>query len=262
MPKFIDLSGSKFGQLTVLSQAPNGGTKTRWNCVCECGNTSIVAATHLRSGHTISCGCAKKLDYCSLDLTGKRFGRLVAISQIRGGGNKAPTKWVCKCDCGNTHTIATGLLTGGHTKSCGCWQAESRKLANLTHGHSKTATYYSWGSMLQRCTNPKKVKYPLYGGRGIKVCDRWLKFANFLADMGEKPEGKTLDRIDVNGNYEPSNCRWATPIEQSNNTRINKHLTFNGVTQTISQWSRQVGMNRRTLADRLKAGVPPEKAMM
>lgn len=144
-------------------------------------------------------------------------------------------------------------------------QEFERPTKNVTHGHArrglKSRAYRSWNYMLQRCYNAKNTKFPLYGGRGISVCERWHHFPNFLEDMGECPEGLSLDRKDSNGNYEPNNCRWATPIEQSNNIRTNRFLEFNGSRKTMAQWAREIGCSAATLTNRLKRGWSLEKTL-
>jgi len=148
-----------------------------------------------------------------LELTGKRFGRLAVI-------NPAPSS-----DCGSVKVVATQRLRFGETRSCGCLERDNRSAigrANKRHGHStrehKSPEYYSWTAMLARCRDPNAKHFDRYGGRGIAVCKRWLKFENFLADMGKRPKGKTLDRFpNPDGNYKKRNCRWATPKEQRNN---------------------------------------------
>lgn len=158
-----------------------------------------------------------------IDRTGAVFGRLTVIRRAPNRGRHV--YWVCLCACGTVVEVKGDHLKSGATSSCGCFKVERTVATKTTHGHARATTvgqsptYQSWSSMIQRCTNPKKAKWPYYGGRGITVCDRWHTFVNFLVDMGEKPEGLTLDCIDNDGNYEPGNVRWATPTEQARNRR-------------------------------------------
>jgi hypothetical protein len=160
------------------------------------------------------------------ELTGTRFDRLVVVGREP---NRVRASWRCRCDCGG-ETVATAVnLKSKHTRSCGCLMREKSsswaKKKNTTHGHNRkgqqSRTHKSWISMKQRTTNPNYSEWKSYGGRGITVCERWLKFENFLEDMGERPEGTSLDRINVNGNYEPGTCRWATASQQQRNKRCN-----------------------------------------
>jgi hypothetical protein len=153
------------------------------------------------------------------NIIGRRFERLVAVALV---GTDPPT-WRCVCDCGSKKIVFESNLRHGKTRSCGCLQREASRRAHLTHGQRRSRTYSSWRSMLDRVTNPSSASWEHYGGRGIGACERWRTFEHFFADMGERPLGKTLDRFpDNNGNYEPGNCRWATPSEQVGNRRVTR----------------------------------------
>lgn len=170
------------------------------------------------------------------NLLGKVFGRLTIIE--RDFTKKVRPYWFCKCGCGTIKSVATVELKSGKTKSCGCLNDEDKKARLITHGLSRTPTYVCWTNMRNRCLKSSEKSYPSYGGRGIKVCERWLNsFENFYEDMGEKPKKLTLERIDVNGNYEKSNCKWATAKEQANNKRISIRANYQGSHYTASQLS-------------------------
>lgn len=186
------------------------------------------------------------------DVTGMRFGRLVVSGRSGRSLNKA-IRWLCHCDCGGSIETESGALRYGRTSSCGCLRREvgrARRLAETKHGHTRdrkpSGTWRSWMSMTDRCRNPRATGYARYGGRGIAVCERWLSFENFLADMGQRPDGTSIDRIDVNGHYEPGNCRWATRKEQGRNTRAVK-LEPHEPAQI--RWLVEAGHRRREVAN-------------
>lgn len=189
-----------------------------------------------------------------LDLTGMRFVRLFAIKRA-GSTPKGKALWECLCDCGKMIILPGRRLVNGNTRSCGCLKRDSTSArmreTRTTHGKSNTLTYRVWNTMLIRCGDPENKKFPIYGGRGITVCDRWKDFLNFLSDMGEKPAGLSIERINNNGNYEPDNCKWATAKEQANNTRRNRRITYNGETLTLTEWSQRLGITPSTLHERI-----------
>ena len=197
------------------------------------------------------------------DLTGQRFGRLTVLE--RGpNNNRNRATWKCRCDCGTAKTIAGASLVRGYSTSCGCYNSEQTSKRNYRHGLTNTAEYRAWTGMFTRCTNPEYRAFSRYGGRGIIVCERWSGengFANFLNDMGFRPSTQhSLDRINVDGNYEPENCRWATQKEQMRNTKNSVYFTYRGETKTLPEWAELLGIAYHTLYRRIKNGWPLEKA--
>jgi len=186
----------------------------------------------------------------ALDLSGQRFGMLVVLnSEGRINGCLA---WRCQCDCGNSTLVPSRRLNSGHTRSCGCYQRTSK----FKHGHgqkeNRSSEYHSWSNMISRTTNPRATNYEYYGGRGINVCDRWLEsFDNFLSDMGRKPPGSSLDRIDNSKGYSPENCRWADRKTQQSNMRNSRLYSLNGETCCINEWARRYKIPSRTLYARV-----------
>jgi hypothetical protein len=192
-----------------------------------------------------------------LELTGKRFARLFVIKRV--GAKRGRSMWLCACDCGN-QTVKVGLeIKSGRTKSCGCWQRSLR----LIHGMTRTTEYQTRRAMIARCHSPKSSSYARYGGRGIRVCQRWLdSFQNFLNDMGKKPHPNlSLERVDNTKGYSKDNCVWATASEQQNNRRVNRIIEFNGESHTATQWSRILGIGKGTIFSRLKRGMPVEMVL-
>jgi hypothetical protein len=208
-----------------------------------------------------------------MDRTGQQFGRLTVVGLL----GRAPMRWACRCDCGNYKAVRASNLSGGSTNSCGCLVRDTNIARGhafcTTHGHCKrtvgrSRTYNAWAAMKNRCKagpdRPGAYKY--YGAFGVTVCERWARFENFLADMGECPPGMTLDRYpDKNGHYEPSNCRWATPSQQSNNTRLRENaivVTFQGQTLPLIEWARKMGTPYDALRWRFCEGWSPEKMLL
>jgi hypothetical protein len=206
----IDLTGKRFGRWTVRAYAGDG----KWSCLCDCGARVIVAGGHLREGSSQSCGCLR-IELRRIDLTGKRFGRWIALAYV-GGKYSA---WSCICDCGARAIVRGTMLRAGQSRSCGCLHRELTKARFTKHGMSGTPEYNSWNAMMQRCFNPRTAGFEHYGGRGITAYEDWHSILGLFADVGPRPPGYSLDRIDVNGNYEPGNVRWADAKQQRQNQR-------------------------------------------
>lgn len=200
-----------------------------------------------------------------LQLENQRFGRLTVVEEVKSRGKHR--LWLCKCECSNTKIVYQTHLISGNSQSCGCLQKEivselSRERAT-THNMYGTKIYAVWNNIKMRCNNPHNENYKYYGERGIRVCDGWREFEPFKEwafNNGYK-DGLTIERIDVNGNYEPSNCRWATVKEQMNNKRNNHFITHKGKTQTIAQWAEELGISRHTIDTRLSRGWSEERAL-
>lgn len=190
------------------------------------------------------------------DLTGKTFGYLDVIEFAGRRASKA--LWLCRCRCGAEIQADGYNLSSGHTTSCGCRRKEA-PAANIIHGLSKTRAHRIWRKMLERCNNPKARHFEDYGGRGIKVCERWREFTNFYADMGDPPDGLSIDREDNDGDYTPENCRWATDLQQAANKRTTHRIERDGVTLTITEWCERLGLKRNTVEKRIAAGWPKER---
>jgi hypothetical protein len=188
---------------------------------------------------------------------GQRFERWTVLQLGERAGSHPAA--LCVCDCGTERIVRTELLRIGKSKSCGCY----RDAAATTHGRSHTSMHNIWLAMRRRCYLPSDGSYERYGGRGIKVCDRWQIFENFLADMGERPSDKhSIERENNEGNYEPGNCIWAVKLVQANNTRSNVYYTLDGETLTLAQWARKCGMNYKTVHARIKRGWSLERALL
>lgn len=206
------------------------------------------------------------------DWTNRKFGRLTVVRlhhkvqkfKPDGSPNGHRYYWECKCSCGNTTIVLVDHLTRHKILSCGCLGRERASLASSKHHMRHTRIYGIWSGMRQRCRNKNSEKYSIYGGRGIIVCKEWdedfLNFYNWAINNGYQND-LTIDRIDVNGNYEPANCRWATPKEQARNARTNVNLTFNGETHCIAEWSEITGIKMATISYRIKHGWTVEETL-
>lgn len=196
---------------------------------------------------------------------GDKYGRLEVLSfhhfkkyLRKNGVDERREYYLCKCDCGKETIVEKPSLRNGNTKSCGCLDLEKK----TKHGMFGTRIYNIWIKMKERCTNPKNAQYKNYGGRGIKYCDEWKNFENFYewANNNGYSENLTIDRIDVNGNYEPTNCRWATIKEQNRNKRNNRIIEYNGETKCLSEWAEKLGIRYGLLSLRLSRGWKVKRA--
>jgi len=203
------------------------------------------------------------------DLSGRRFGRLTVVGfhgRSRSPSGNRRYKWVCRCDCGNASIVDGWHLRSSTTKSCGCLQRDVMRKLRTAHGATaggrETTEFTIWKTMIQRCDDPNCKSFRNYGGRGITVCDRWRKFENFLADMGERPKGLTLERKDVNGPYKPENCRWATWSEQARNRRDSIVVTHCGRDMPLKTACEVVGLDYHTVWQRInRCGWSVERAL-
>lgn len=198
-----------------------------------------------------------------IDITGQCFGRLTAIAYH--GPSTQGALWRFRCDCGNEIVTIAKVVRFGRTRSCGCFaRAAHAELGrkNRTHGMTDAPEYTSWTAMRGRCNNPADTSYQEYGAKGVSVCERWNSFENFLADMGPRQAGTTLDRYPNRvGNYEPANCRWATAKQQTDNRSTTRWIEAFGRVLPIADWAREIGVPGATLRRRLNRGVPPEEAL-
>ncbi|MCM1218815.1 MAG: hypothetical protein NC548_30390 [Lachnospiraceae bacterium] len=241
--------GERHGKVVITELLGRWHKNTYYKAVCDCGTEFAV-----NGGTSIpqSCGCQPLYK----NLTGKKFGHLTAIEPIRK--SKLGTIWRCECDCGTITEVPISRLNSGNTKSCGCQKYRT------THCGTGSRLFFIWRNIKSRCYNPKFIGYENYGGRGITMCEEWLHdFAAFQiwALNNGYTEFLTIERIDNNGNYEPSNCRWATMKEQGNNRRTNRHLTANGESKTISQWAEELDISRELIRSRIRAGWSAEDAL-
>lgn len=222
--------------------------------------TDMNTSVHGGSAPIIPCAMSK--DKRFRNLIGKTFGlwRVVGLAGKRI--NTSGFFWHCHCSCGGTGIVAGSSLKGGDSTSCGCNRVRFASAQFTTHGRSHTPEHDTWMRMRQRCCNPKIKQWKDYGGRGIKVCERWQTFEYFLEDMGPKPSPRhSIDRINNDGNYEPSNCRWALPKQQARNTSRNRLISFARETMCLAAWEEKLGLPEHTLTSRLSQGWSEERAV-
>ncbi|CAG4889223.1 hypothetical protein R69919_00688 [Paraburkholderia gardini] len=265
-PKITIPLGTRFGKLEVIGPYGMMRGHTSVVCCCDCGNVKEITCSNLRNAQSKSCGCNRVREKYQ-NLVGKTFGRLTVLDDSRYDGQHRMVD--CTCSCGRSTNQPLYAVVDGRVVSCGCHRDAVSRERSTIHGQARkgmvSAEYKTWQEMRKRCENPKVEFYRHYGGRGIKVCDRWQDFENFFADMGSRPSADhSLDRYpDVNGNYEPENCRWATDLEQSNNRRNTPFIEYQGRTQSISDWARELGVKYYSLRNRIvNLGWPVEKAFL
>lgn len=257
----IDLTGQIFGRLQVIKR--NGSSHDKralWLCKCDCGNEVSVVGRSLLNSKTRSCGCLHKqmLREKADDLSGKRFGRLTVMEKadyyIFSSGEQK-IRWKCVCDCGNEVTVFASCLKKGTTKSCGCLQKELLSKRSKTHGKTNTRLYNVYCGMKYRCYNEKCLEYESYGGRRICICDEWKNdfqiFYDWAISNGYK-EGLTIERKNVNGNYEPLNCTWISIQEQQWNKRNTHHFLYNGEKLNTKQVIEFLGVSKPTIRKYVK----------
>lgn len=192
---------------------------------------------------------------------GRTFGKLTVIERLEALPHRC-YRFLCQCECGGQVEVHSSNLYGGHTRSCGCLLPQKNQELRITHGMRWRAEYSTWCAIKQRCSNPNATAYRLYGGRGIEMCAEWAaSFEAFFRDMGTRPNGTSIDRIDVNKGYAPGNCRWASSKVQGRNRRVCKTLTYLGRTKTVAEWAEETGINLKTLCTRLERGWPVGRAL-
>lgn len=238
------MAGQRFGKWTVVSYVE--GRMSYWHCQCDCGTRRTINGLTLRDGRSKSCGC-ERTNWIRCDLVGRRYGCLLVLSRApdQPGRSGNRSMFLCQCDCGTQKVILGASMVYRATRSCGCLNA-TRKHGESSPG-KETPEYRSWSSMRSRCNDPSNSSYVNYGGRGIQVCERWNSYAAFLEDMGRRPSSShTIDRKDVNGHYEPGNCRWATKSEQVRNRRPIRVRKLENFTteELIAELNRRRGKRR------------------
>lgn len=262
-----DFLGKTIGNVTVIENPSN---PSKFLFQCKCGNIFYDEPSRIISGHKKSCGKCDSTNhpnynYKSIrnEFIGKTFNLLKVIDFVKQGN-----QWLakCECKCGKIKLVFPYQLKGGKVKSCGCIKTSSTpknnkhsqsKPKNNMDGRTKNPLYGTWYQMIKRCENPNTIHYDRYGGRGIKVCEEWhdfWKFVEWSDSVGGRPDGFTIDRIDNDGDYEPSNCRWADNHTQAKNKNTCINVTHNGETKTLSEWAKELGLSDQAMYNRYHRG--------
>lgn len=270
-----DLTGQRFGKLVAAEHQPGRrGAPAKWACRCDCGGSVSVHQYSLRHGITRSCGCLKSEIPApnKADLVGQIFGRLTVVA-ADGRTNAKQTRWHCRCECGGEALTTTGKLRGGHTTSCGCFKREATAFRfrkdGLFTGGERHPLFDTYNKMIGRCYNQNDAAYEAYGGRGITVCDRWrfgvggkTGLAIFIKEMGPRPSSRhSLDREDNDGNYDQSNCRWATKKQQARNRRSNHLVDCDGQAVALSEFCERKGLRFQIINQRIGRGWSLDRAI-
>lgn len=248
-----DIIGQTYGKLHIDSYSHKVGYDKYYNCTCECGNKVVVLGNNIVRGKTKSCGCGRfKPAINRIDRTGQKYNMLTCIMSEKKDG---ALYWLCRCDCGRETWVRGSNLVSGAVKSCGCIMDHQ----NRVHGMSHTRIHRIWSKMQERCYNANKDTYKYYGGRGIEVCDEWrgtegfIRFMEWAFNNGYSDE-LTIDRINVDGNYCPENCRWADKITQANNTRVTKYYDLDGRKCTVRDLSNMFNIPSDKIRARIYLG--------
>lgn len=259
--RVVDLTGRRFGKLTVIRRGENHGHYLKWICQCDCGNVKESTGNHLKNGSVKSCGCYKdhyreQIAKRTKDMAGKTFGRLKVIDQYFTG-RSGNAYWNCVCECGNKVIVAGRSLRSGHTVSCGCAQLDAVK----THGLSYHPLYKIWKGIIARCHDGSHPAYDLYGAKGIEVCQAWRdSMQNFIDDMGPRPKGTSIDRLDGTKGYSKDNCQWATMTQQQNNRTNNKWVVYEGMPFNHKQLCNYLGISYGATRQRIHRGKSLDEA--
>lgn len=246
---------------------PNGWARAANIYACAVSNRATPeGATNTHRGLTLDAEKEHRMAtprIPRLDLTGQQFGRLTVLSEAsprHSPNGDCHRYWLCRCVCETEKEISQSTLRQGKVVSCGCYWDELKP--NHRHGKCKTPEYHVWLTMKARCGNPNADAYPRYGGRGIRVCARWMKFENFISDMGERPSAShSVERKDNDGDYEPGNCIWASKAVQSRNRCTNQILEHGGESLTVADWALRLGVSATTLYGRLRRGWSVERVL-